>query len=75
LNNAISWLRKRQVAPCAFTLFDGSLVTGQLIGFGPYNVTLRQDDGSEITLNKLAIVSYSRPAAPAQPANGKEPHA
>jgi hypothetical protein len=58
-----------------FTLFDGSIVTGQLIGFGPYSVTLRQDDDSEITLNKLAVVSYSQPAASGALDNGKEPRA
>jgi transcriptional regulator with XRE-family HTH domain len=61
-------------APLRFTLFDGSLVTGQLIGFGAYNVTLRQDDGNEITLNKLAVVSYARPAEAGASANGTEPH-
>jgi transcriptional regulator with XRE-family HTH domain len=43
-----------------FTLFDGSSVDGQVAGFGPYNITVRQADGSELTLNKLAIVSYRK---------------
>lgn len=43
-----------------FTLFDGRTVTGQVIGFGPYNITVRQADGDEITLNKLALVSYRK---------------
>lgn len=56
-----------------FILFDNSTVRGVVSGFGPYNITVRQDDGSEVTLNKLAIVSYTRlPAADAS-ANGKEP--
>jgi transcriptional regulator with XRE-family HTH domain len=46
-----------------FTLFDNSAVTGQVIGFGQYNITVRAADGSEITLNKLAIVSYTKPAS------------
>jgi len=46
-----------------FTLFDNSAVAGQVIGFGQYNITMRAADGSEITLNKLAIVSYTKPAA------------
>jgi transcriptional regulator with XRE-family HTH domain len=46
-----------------FQLFDGSAVDGQIVGFGPYNITVRQADGSEVTLSKLAIVSYRRPAA------------
>ncbi|MGC8781465.1 MAG: helix-turn-helix domain-containing protein [Anaerolineae bacterium] len=49
-----------------FTLFDGSTVTGQVIGFSPYSITVRVADGAEVTLNKLALVSYTRPAA-AQP--------
>jgi transcriptional regulator with XRE-family HTH domain len=50
-----------------FTLFDNTTVIGAVIGFGQYNITLRLADGSETTLNKLAIVSYTKPAA------GKEP--
>lgn len=42
------------------TLFDGSHLTGQLIGFGPYNLTLRQADGVEVTVAKLALVCYTR---------------
>lgn len=41
-----------------FALFDGSRVSGHVTGFGPYNITVRLADGSELTLNKLAIVSY-----------------
>lgn len=41
-----------------FTLFDGSRVDGQVAGFGPYNITVRLADGSELTLNKLAIATY-----------------
>ncbi len=41
-----------------FVLFDGSTVDGIVCGFGPYNVTVREADGSETTLSKLAIVSY-----------------
>jgi transcriptional regulator with XRE-family HTH domain len=46
-----------------FTLFDNTTVAGQVIGFGQYNITVRTADGSETTLNKLAIVSYTKPAA------------
>jgi transcriptional regulator with XRE-family HTH domain len=47
-----------------FTLFDGQTVRGQIIGFSPYSITVRQANGSEITLNKLALVSYTKePAA------------
>ena len=43
-----------------FILFDNSAVAGLVIGFGQYNITVRVADGSEITLNKLAIVSYTK---------------
>jgi len=50
-----------------FTLFDNTRVTGAVIGFGQYNIAVQLADGSEVILNKLAIVSYTKPAA------GKEP--
>ncbi|MGE5603273.1 MAG: helix-turn-helix domain-containing protein [Nitrososphaerales archaeon] len=50
-------------APLHFALFDGSAVDGAVTGFGPYNITVRQADGSELTLSKLAIVSYCTPAS------------
>jgi transcriptional regulator with XRE-family HTH domain len=43
-----------------FTLFDGGTDEGQVIGFGPYSITIRAPDGAERTLNKLALVSYTR---------------
>lgn len=52
-----------------FALFDGSAVDGAVIGFGPYSITLRLAGGSEITLNKLAVVSYSKLAG----SGGREP--
>ncbi len=55
-----------------FALFDGSALDGVVAGFGPYNITVRQADGSEITLSKLAIVSYCRPASDAGRAWGQE---
>lgn len=45
--------------PVRFTLFDGSTTEGAVIGFGPYSITIRQNDGAELTLNKLALVSYA----------------
>jgi transcriptional regulator with XRE-family HTH domain len=45
-----------------FTLFDSTTVAGRVIGFGQYNITVQTADGNETTLNKLAIVSYTRPA-------------
>jgi sRNA-binding regulator protein Hfq/transcriptional regulator with XRE-family HTH domain len=41
-------------------LFDGSRVEGQIAGFSPYTITLRQPDGAEITVNKLAIAYYRK---------------
>lgn len=43
-----------------FTLFDNTQVQGYVIGFGLYSITVRQVDGSETTVNKLALVSYTR---------------
>jgi transcriptional regulator with XRE-family HTH domain len=43
-----------------FTLFDGSLIEGRIIGFGPYTITVRLADESELTINKLALVYYRR---------------
>ncbi len=45
-----------------FTLFDGTSLSGQVTGFSPYNITIRRPDGSETTLNKLALVSYTKEA-------------
>ena len=47
-------------AVLCFTLFDGGTDEGQVIGFGPYSITIRTSDGGERTLNKLALVSYTR---------------
>jgi transcriptional regulator with XRE-family HTH domain len=51
-----------------FSLFDNTTVEGTVVGFGPYSITVRRSDSSEITLNKLAVVSYTR--LPAPPAKG-----
>ena len=45
--------------PMRFSLFDGSSVEGRVIGYGPYSITIEQPDGTETTLNKLALVSYA----------------
>ncbi len=50
-----------------FTLFDGSAVDGLITGFSPYSITVRRADGAEVTLNKLALVSYVKaPVGPGQ---------
>lgn len=43
-----------------FNLFDGSTVTGPIVGFSPYTITVRLENGDELTLNKLALVSYQK---------------
>jgi len=45
-----------------FTLFDGATAEGVIVGFSPYSITIRDAAGAEITLNKLALVSYRRVA-------------
>jgi transcriptional regulator with XRE-family HTH domain len=42
--------------------FDGETARGTLVGFGTYALTLRLDNGDEVTLQKLAIASYRREA-------------
>jgi sRNA-binding regulator protein Hfq len=47
-----------------FSLFNGQQVSGQVIGFGPYSITIREKDtGDEVTLQKLAIAHYRVPVA------------
>jgi len=44
-----------------FTLFDGTTFTGRIIGFGTYNITIREEGtGEQVTLQKLAIAYYRR---------------
>ena len=54
---------KESAEVLSFVLFNGERLEGQVAGFGPYNITVRQSDGAEVTLNKLAILSYRRPAS------------
>jgi transcriptional regulator with XRE-family HTH domain len=60
---------KESAATLQFTLFNGERLEGQVAGYGPYNITVRQADGGEVTLNKLAIVSYRRARAEAEGAD------
>ncbi len=50
--------RQQSQDEMSFHLFDGSEVRGRVVGFGPYSITVGQADGTEITLNKLAIAYY-----------------
>lgn len=47
-----------------FKLFNGETFEGHLIGFGPYNIVIRQDDGTEVNLQKLAIAYYRSMGVP-----------
>ena len=53
---------KESGATLHFKLFNGDELAGQVAGYGPYNITVLQADGSEVTLNKLAIMSYRKAA-------------
>ena len=41
-----------------FTLFNGQTLRGRIVGFSPYAITIRQEDGEEVTMQKLAIAYY-----------------
>ncbi|NLS75854.1 MAG: helix-turn-helix transcriptional regulator [Chloroflexi bacterium] len=57
----LHYLQDRQDTekPLDFVLFNGDKLTGRVIGFGPYNITVVTPDGAEVTLNKLAIAYYT----------------
>ena len=48
--------RKRLIA---FTLLNGEKFQGRIVGFSPYNITIRTEDDQETTLQKLAIAYYT----------------
>jgi len=58
----LAYLQEQQEAGAAlhFTLFDGRTFEGAVVGFSPYQITIREAGGDEITLNKLAIVYYRK---------------
>jgi transcriptional regulator with XRE-family HTH domain len=43
-----------------FMLFDGQTFEGTVVGFSPYQITIREPGGDEVTLNKLAIAYYRK---------------
>lgn len=47
-----------------FKLFDGSEAEGPVVGYSPYSITIGQPDGSQLTVNKLAVISYRTQPAP-----------
>ena len=60
----LAYLQEQQEAgvPLHFILFDGQTFEGTVVGFSPYQITIREAGGDEITLNKLAIAYYYRKA-------------
>ena len=58
----LAYLQEQQEAgaPLHFTLFDGQTFEGAVVGFSPYQITIREPGGDEITLNKLAIAYYRK---------------
>lgn len=56
----MQYLTEAQTSGATLTvkMFDGQVFTGVLTGFGTYALTLRLSDGSEVTLQKLAIAYY-----------------
>ena len=58
----LAYLQEQQEAgvPLHFTLFDGQTFEGTVVGFSPYQITIRGPDGDEVALNKLAIAYYRK---------------
>lgn len=58
----LAYLQEQQEAGVSldFTLFDGQTFEGTVVGFSPYQITIRETGGDEITLNKLAIAYYRK---------------
>ena len=58
----LAYLQEQQETgvPLQFTLFDGQTFEGTVVGFGPYQITIREPGGDETTLNKLAIAYYRK---------------
>jgi transcriptional regulator with XRE-family HTH domain len=58
----LAYLQEQQEAgvPLHFTLFDGQTFQGSVAGFSPYQITIHEPGGDEITLNKLAIAYYRK---------------
>jgi transcriptional regulator with XRE-family HTH domain len=63
----LEYLTAQQEAGTAlrFTLFDGRQLSGEVIGFGPYSITIREaETEDEVTLQKLAIAYYRAAKSP-----------
>ncbi|MCI0399579.1 MAG: helix-turn-helix domain-containing protein [Chloroflexi bacterium] len=46
-----------------FTLLNGQVFTGRVVGFSPYTITIQPEDGQEVTIHKLALAYYQRERA------------
>ncbi len=57
-----AYLREQRDAGATFTfkLFNGELITGTILDFTPYTITVKADGGEETVLRKLAIAYYRR---------------
>jgi hypothetical protein len=58
----LAYLQEQQEAGVSlhFILFDGQTFEGTVVGFSPYQITIRETGGDEISLNKLAIAYYRK---------------
>jgi len=58
----LAYLQEQQEAAASlhFTLFDGQTFEGPVVGFSPYQITIHEPGGDEVTLNKLAIAYYRK---------------
>lgn len=56
-----NYLQARQEAKdvVTFTLLNETTFSGIIIGFSPYNITIQQADGTETTIQKLALAYYA----------------
>jgi transcriptional regulator with XRE-family HTH domain len=70
----LAYLQAQQEAnaPLHFALFDGQAFEGTVVGFSPYQITIRDSSGDEITLNKLAIAYYRKAAGGGEGGAGGE---
>lgn len=70
----LRYLTSHQEAGTAlhFTLFDGQQLSGHIVGFSPYSITIREaETGEEVTLQKLAIAYYrAKPSEPHEQPSG-----
>jgi transcriptional regulator with XRE-family HTH domain len=58
----LAYLQEQQASEALlrFTLFDGQIFEGVVVGFGPYHIDIREPGGDEVMLNKLAIAYYRK---------------